>query len=72
MNIYTEPGSMVKFTGKGGYVSDRELGNKHLDTETIYTVSRIVINGWSSEVYLELEGLEKIGFNTVMFENIDL
>lgn len=67
MDIYnTKPGDRVKYTGKGGYDSDRELANKYLTIGECYTVCYIAVYDWYSTV--ELEEFENIEFNTVLFE----
>lgn len=68
MDIYSKPGTKVRYLDENGYdhqpVDAREAG---LVKGQLYEVDRIEVGGWSSEVFLK--GF-KHGFNTVMFENV--
>lgn len=67
MNIYAKQGSRVKFTGRGGLVSDKLFAISHLRVGQEYTVEFVEVGNWSSVVILK-EIPEK-SFNTVMFED---
>lgn len=64
MDIYSQPGTKVRFTGYGGYESDQRRARELLEVDGIYTVDSINVGGWKSSVrFAEVEGW----FNTVMF-----
>ena len=65
MDINAKEGTLVRFTGKGGYDYDREKANRHLAVGSVYTVDKVDIDPWSSVVYLK--ETPKICFNSVMF-----
>ena len=76
MDIYTEAGKKVIYTGKGGTSHDKDVANKHLAIDKEYTVERIDINNFSSEVFLkEITAKHpagwRISFNTVMFRDVE-
>ena len=57
----------MKFTGRGGLVSDKLLAISHLHVGQEYTVELVKVYNWSSVVVLkEIPGKS---FNTVMFED---
>jgi hypothetical protein len=66
MDIYSKPGTTkVRYTGHGGYESDKRWADTHLKVDAVYTVANIEVGGWSSDVeFIELPGKR---FNTVMF-----
>ena len=68
MDIYAKQGTKIKYTGKGGYDSDKEYANKHLSVNEVYTVCYIDVGGWRTEVYLE--ELPNLCFNSVHFEEV--
>lgn len=69
MDIYSKPGTRVRFTGFGGYDLDQKHARQHLMIGSTYTVSKIDVSDWSSMVHLrEVPGN---GFNTVMFSEVD-
>jgi hypothetical protein len=71
MNLETKKGDKIYCsTLTAGYSSDQEHAEEHLVLNKEYTVERIVISNWSSEVFL----IEKPGipFNTVLFKNVDI
>ena len=68
MDIYTQAGSKVVFTGEGGYDDHNKESNRFLKVGGIYTVDRIEVGSWTP--FVTLKGIEG-GWNTVMFENID-
>ncbi len=70
MNIYSAPGTKVRFLNKNGYEYDLEHARKYLNTNRIYTVRNIDVGGWSSTVYLEEVPGEY--FNTVCFKEVSL
>jgi hypothetical protein len=66
MDTHTPAGSMVRFTGHGGYDSEQTRARLYLDVGSFYTVARIDIGSCSSMVeFTEVPGQR---FNTVMFE----
>ena len=68
MDIHTPKGSLVVFTGNGGYDAENRRARQELIVGKMYTVVDIEIGGWSSRVALkEVDGK----WNTVMFENTD-
>lgn len=68
MNIYSEPGSSVVFTARGGYDSQQERAKEILELGATYIVEKIEVGGWSSEVWLA--GYSE-GFNTALFDNLE-
>ena len=68
LDISAPEGTRVQFLNMGGAEWDRVHARKHLNTADTYTVKKINISGWSSNV--ELEGLPVITFNTVMFKEV--
>ena len=66
MNIYSEPGTKVKFSfPENGRDWDQEKTKKHLDVNGIYTVLRTVVHHSTTDVYLE--EVYGIAFNSVNF-----
>lgn len=65
MDIYSKPGTRVRFTGHGGYDHHKEHANKFLTVDQVYTVERTEVGGWHTDIYLE--GFPHEGFNSVMF-----
>ena len=51
-----------------GYKGDRDLAAEHLKVGEVYAVRRLEVGRSSSELYLDVDGLQGTGFNTVMFE----
>ncbi len=52
-----------------GNLGDQERAKKHLVLGMVYTVERIVVSGYRTDVYLqEVEG---VPFNSVQFDNVD-
>lgn len=70
MNIYTPPGSKIRFSLAGnGYPDASQRAREVLVINEVYTVRNIQVGGWTSYVTLE----EVPGsFNTVMFSNVDV
>lgn len=68
MNIYSEAGTKVRFTGIGGYDRENAYARSMLLVGQILTVSRTEVHSWHTDVYFkEVEG----GFNSVMFEEVE-
>ena len=67
MDIYTEKGGKVIFSGIGGYDSELKSAKKYLKIGEIYTVDYLDIGGFHSDVYLE--EFPNIKFNSVQFVN---
>jgi hypothetical protein len=70
MDIFeTKPGDKVRFyTLQAGYDLEKEDINKKLTLGQEYEVKKIVINNWSTDVYLK--GYEEYPFNSVFFQNV--
>lgn len=70
MDIFkTRPGDSVRFLPNGGRESEHRLAETMLIIGEVYTVKRLKVYGWSSDVILkEFPGKE---FNTCMFENVE-
>ena len=69
MDIYSEVGTRIVYTGTNGYDGDREQANRCLSIGGTYTVKKIDVEAWSSSVeLLEVPGKY---FNTVMFRESD-
>jgi hypothetical protein len=69
MSLSTPIGSYVQYMNKNGYDKDRELANRHLIEGDIYKVTGMDVFGYTSSVYLQ--DFDGIGFNTVMFKNLN-
>lgn len=68
MDIYAKPGTKVRYTGIGGYDSDKEYAKMHLEVGAIVTVKEIDVGNFTS--YVEFEETPGCAFNTVMFEEV--
>lgn len=67
MDIYTKPGSKVKYANfKNGLPKDRELCKRRLIPNEIYTVEKIFVG--ESRTGVVLKGIPGM-FNSVMFNN---
>ena len=64
MSLNTEVGSLVIFTGEGGYSMENDMAREKLSVGELYEVLSMKVGGFSSTVTLK-EGT----FNTVMFVN---
>lgn len=62
-------GDKIRFTGEGGYDSDKVRADKYLTLDEIYTVDYVDIGNWMSDVYLR--EIPDVDFNTVMFEVVE-
>lgn len=70
MNMYSPPGTRVRFMNKGGYEIQPRLAIKAgLIEEEVYTVAYVDVGGWTSYVYLKEFPNE--GFNTAMFDQVE-
>lgn len=68
MNILSRPGTKVVFENpQNGHPEDRELAREYLEVGHTYTVEKMKVDRWHSEVFLE--EIPGIAFNTVLFEN---
>lgn len=67
MDIYSRPGTKIKFDAGGGWEDDKEKAKQVLTVGSIYTVSSIDVR--SSHSYVHLEEVSG-GFNTVMFKKV--
>ena len=68
MDIYAKPGTKVRYTGIGGYDSDKTYADTHLNVNAIVTVKSVDVGGFTS--YVEFEEIPGCSFNTVMFEEV--
>lgn len=69
MDIYGESGNKVRYTGEGGYESDRTYANQYIDVGSILTIKHIEIGGWTT--YVTFEEIPGRSFNSVMFEDVN-
>lgn len=69
MDIYSKPGTKVRYLSKRGYEYQKQAADLVFTKGQILTVKNIEVGSWSSSV--EFEELPNKRFNTVMFENID-
>lgn len=69
MDINTPIGSKVRFSFlENGNCYDVEKAKKYLKKNEIYTIKKIYISSWRTDIILkEFPGIE---FNSVQFENI--
>jgi hypothetical protein len=51
-----------------GYEGDQRQAAEHLEPGKTYVVTHLEVGRSSSELYLDVDGAENIGFNAVMFE----
>ena len=70
MNIYAKPGTKVKFVSNKLYRWDIDPKNADVLTPgNVYTVDRMEIHSWHTEVYL-IEH-PKVEFNSVWFDDME-
>ena len=69
MDLNTKEWELVRFLNTNGWDGEAEEANRYLKEGAVYTVDCIIVDKWSSEVFLKEYPM--IGFNTVMFENVD-
>lgn len=70
MDIYSPPGTRVRFMNKGGYeIQPKQAIKEGLIEEEVYTVSYIDVGSWTSYVYLK--EFPNKSFNTVMFDQVE-
>lgn len=65
MDIYSEEGTKVEYTGTGGYEHHKRHANKFLVVGNTYTVDRTDVSDWYTDVYLKEVPGES--FNSVHF-----
>ena len=65
MDIFSPKGTRVRYTGKGGYETQRKKADEYLDVDAIYLVERTKVGGFHTDVYLQ--EFPDISFNSVMF-----
>lgn len=53
MDIYSKPGTKVRFMGKGGLDHEKEDAQRFLKVGKLYTVKNIIVGRFCSWVYLE-------------------
>ncbi|QQG45964.1 MAG: hypothetical protein HYY55_03210 [Candidatus Niyogibacteria bacterium] len=69
MDLDTKPGEKVLFDKpNSGYEHDSATARKHLNIGDTYTVERVEVADWSSEVFLK--EVPDVGFNTTHFQNV--
>lgn len=59
---------VVCYTLKGGYEYDEEIAKKYLEIGREYTVEKIVVHNWSTEIWLK--EIPNVMFNSVFFDDI--
>src|SRR5690606_10525551 len=70
MNIYSKPGTKIRFDHENaGYPGDGERAKKYIKVGEIYTVEKIDIGQSCSRVILK--EVPNVEFNTVLFSNTD-
>lgn len=69
MNIRSPEGTLVRFTGIGGYDGCNSHAKAHLVVGETYTVLDIDVH--SSISYVYLKEVPNQNFNTVMFEEVN-
>lgn len=69
MDIYSKEDTKVRYTGKGGYDSDKAFADRFLIVGNVYTVQFTDVGGFHTDVYLKQFPNE--AFNSVMFENCE-
>lgn len=70
MNIYAEPGDKVIYAHpKAGWEYDRERCQQLLTPCQRYTVAKVVVGSFATDVYLK--EVPSVGFNSVMFEDAE-
>jgi len=68
LDIYALPGTKVVFLGKGGWPGEAETASRLLETNKIYTVYKIDVECFHSDVWLE-EVPDRY-FNSVLFTQV--
>lgn len=68
MNIESNKGDKVVFTGEGGYSSDIEYVNKYLTVGKVYVIDSTFIHSSTTEVILVGYPMER--FNSVHFDSV--
>jgi hypothetical protein len=67
--LHCKHGDKIRFTGNGGYESDKFRADKYLTVDEIYTLDIIDMGDYFSDVYLV--EVPHIDFNTCMFEIVE-
>ena len=71
MDIHTKPGGKIVVTeesAKSGYKSHQETVRDYLIIGQEYTVKKIYIENWHTDVYIE--EVPGVPFNSVNFKNV--
>lgn len=68
MDIFSEYGTKVKYTGKNGYDSDKEHADNYLNVDEIYTVDYTNVGDWRTTV--RLIEFPALLFNAVHFNKV--
>jgi len=69
MDIYSKPGTRIRFKDNGGYREQRESALQILSYDEVYTVARIDV--YSSSSFVVLNEIPLRSFNTTMFEEVE-
>lgn len=69
IDIYSPPGTKVGFLGRNGMPGELKHAKNVLKRYKVYTISRIDVGDWNSEVFLEEVPGES--FNSVMFGAVE-
>jgi|LakMenEpi03Aug12_release.lakeMendotaPanAssembly.Ray.scaffolds.fasta_scaffold5288769_1 hypothetical protein len=67
MNIHSEPGVEVTFSGRNGYEAELARAQTIFTVGQVLTVKAIEVGGWSTSV--QFEECPNKWFNSVMFED---
>lgn len=68
MNIYAQPGTLVRFANPGnGYTHDQEQAARLLIVDGIYTIDHTEVDRCSTKVFLK--EFPDTWFNSVLFED---
>jgi hypothetical protein len=68
MNIYSRPGTQIKFTCHGGYDGEKEHAKRLMKVGDIVTVRRTDVGNSSTSVYLE--EFPGMSFNSCLFSAV--
>ena len=70
MEIKGSEGRKIAFKHpNAGYKYDQDLAKEHLELDKVYTIRRLEVHSWSSQVWLEdISG--DVSFNTVLFDDV--
>lgn len=66
MDIYSEPGTKVRFTGRNGSDCDLLMSKSYLVVGRVYTVDHTEVANYSTDVFLK--EFPDVPFNSVHFQ----